>query len=93
MDDDDRTFIAMAGNTFGSAFALLRDMGFHLTHVLGQDGEPNGWMQAENDDCVLQAEDPVLLLGLAQLYAARGAKWRSTGAEVDDFLGFQAEAM
>lgn len=90
---DDRVFIAMAGNTFGSAFAVLKDMGFLVSHVMGADGQPNGWLQAENDDCVLQAEDPVLLLGLAQLFQARGQRWRSTGPEVDDFLGFQAEAL
>ena len=91
--DDDRVFIAMAGNTFGSAYAELKRMGFLVSHVLGNDGQPNGWLQAENDDCVLQAEDPVLLLGLVQLFVTRGPSWRSTGAEVDEFLGFQAEAM
>jgi hypothetical protein len=35
----------------------------------------------------------VLLLGLAQLVEKRGAGWRSTGLEVDEFLGFQAEVM
>jgi hypothetical protein len=50
-------------------------------------------MQAENHACVLQAADPVVLLGLVRLYESRGSAWKSTGAEVDEFLGFQAEAL
>jgi hypothetical protein len=90
---DDRIFIAMAGNTMGSAFAVLKSLGFRVTHVKGADGQPTGMIQAENLRCVLQAEDPVLLLGLAQLVEQRGTKWKSTGMEVDEFLGFQAEVM
>jgi len=90
---DDKIFIAMAGNTMGSAYAVLKTMGFRVTHVLSADGQSTGLIQAENGDCVLQAEDPVLLLGLAQLVERRGPRWRSTGAEVDEFLGFQAEAI
>jgi hypothetical protein len=90
---DDKIFIAMAGNTMGAAFAVLKSMGFRVTHVVDSEGKPLGMMQAENRHCVLQAEDPVLLLGLAQLVERRGTAWRSTGLEVDDFLGFQSEVI
>jgi hypothetical protein len=90
---EDKIFIAMAGNTMGSAFAVLKSMGFRVTHVVSSEGKPTGIIQAENRRCVLQAEDPVLLLGLAQLVEKRGAAWRSTGSEVDEFLGFQAEVI
>jgi hypothetical protein len=88
-----KTFIAMAGNTFAAAFAVLKSLGYTVTHVTGPDGQPNGLIQAENHSCVLQAPDPVVLLGLVRLYESRGAGWKSTGAEVDEFLGFQAEAL
>jgi hypothetical protein len=90
---EDKIFVAMAGNTMGAAFAVLKSMGFRVTHVVSSEGKPTGIMRAENRHCVLQAEDPVLLLGLAQLVEKRGAGWRSTGLEVDEFLGFQAEVM
>jgi hypothetical protein len=90
---EDKIFVAMAGNTMGSAFAVLKSMGFRVTHVVSSEGRPTGIIQAENRYCVLQAEDPVLLLGLAQLVEKRGSGWRSTGREVDDFLGFQAEVI
>jgi hypothetical protein len=88
-----KTFIALAGNTFGSAYAVLKHLGYSVTHVTGPDGQPNGLIQAENQACILQAPDPVLLLGLVRLYESRGTSWKATGAEVDDFLGFQAEAL
>ena len=90
---NDKIFVAMAGNTMGSAFAVLKSMGYRVTHVVNSEGQPTGIIQAENRHSVLQAEDPVLLLGLAHLVEVRGSAWRSTGMEVDEFLGFQAEVI
>jgi hypothetical protein len=85
--------VTNAGNTLAPSYALLRQLGFQVTHLRDANGEPTGWVRAENQYCVLTAEDPVLLLGLIKLIECRGAGWRPTGAEVDDFLGFQAEVV
>ncbi len=89
----DKLRVTNAGNTWAPSYTLLRQLGFQVTHVRDANGEPTGWVRAENQYCVLTAEDPVVLLGLLKLVESRGAAWRPTGAEVDDFLGFQAEVV
>lgn len=89
----DKLRVTNAGNTLAPSYALLRQLGFQVTHVKDANGQPTGWVRAENQYCVLTAEDPVALLGLVKLVEGRKGSWRPTGAEVDDFLGFQAEVV
>jgi hypothetical protein len=77
-----RTAITAAGNTLAPAVALLRNMGYSVS----RDRSGERFYRAENESCSLTAEDPLLLLGLAKLYEARGASWQPTDEEVSAFL-------
>lgn len=81
----DKLFVASAGNTLAPALAVLRSRGFHVS-ALKPTNAGERLFEAENDTCRLVAEDTVSLLGLATIVHQRGADWRPTDAEVDDFL-------
>jgi hypothetical protein len=43
-------------------------------------------LRAEREQEAFVAEDPLQLIGLVKLHELRGASWRPTEAEVEDFL-------
>jgi hypothetical protein len=77
-----RTTIATAGNTLAPALAVLHDMVYSVSREEGG----KQLYRAENEHCVLIAEDPLLLLGLATIYEARGASWQPSDEEVAALL-------
>ena len=72
----ERICVAAAATVSPAALAVLRDLGFSISHVDAH------LLQATKSGCRLLAEDPILLLGLAKLVEQRGAGWRPTDAEV-----------
>lgn len=80
--------ISSAGNTMAPALAVLRDLGFDVTRV---PGDP-ALLQADNEHCHLVAEDPLLLLGLATLFAHRGPIWAPSDEEVAAYLSLDGIA-
>jgi hypothetical protein len=91
MSDD--ISITSAGNTSAPAFALLKQLGFEVSHVRDASGRCTEWLQAKREGCVLRAEDPLALLGLAKLIECKGADWRSSQEEIDAFLDFASESV
>jgi|HubBroStandDraft_1064217.scaffolds.fasta_scaffold1069370_2 hypothetical protein len=85
--------ITIAGNTAAPAFALLKQLGYDVSHVHDPQGRCTEWLQAERDTCVLRAEDPLALLGLAKLVECKGAEWRSSQQEIDEYLDFASESV
>jgi hypothetical protein len=83
----ERITIATAGNTLAPALAVVRGMGYQVTREAGGDM----LYVAEIGVCILKAEDPLTLLGLAKLYEVRGRNWRPTDAEVSAFLALEGE--
>lgn len=83
----DRISISAAGNTLASALAVARSLGYEITR------EPTGLRRyrAVNSRCELFAEDPLLLLGLIQLFESRGASWHPSDAEVSAFLALEEQ--
>jgi hypothetical protein len=81
----ERTVIVSAGNTMAPALAVLQRMG---NSVSRESDEPRLY-RAENEHCVLIAEDALLLLGLAKLYEARGSSWQPTDEEVSALLAIE----
>ena len=78
--------LTAAGNVFAPALAVLRKLGFKVTLLAQASQSAEQLFQAERPGLRLRAEDPLLLLGLAKLIEARGADWKPTDAEVEDFL-------
>ena len=76
------TRILSAGNTLAPALAVLKELGF----VVSREGDGQAMYVARRKDCVLGAEDPLSLLGLAKLYEARGSAWQPSESEVSEFL-------
>ena len=85
MERSDITTIYAAGNTSAPALGVLRSLGFVVSR------EADGLYRAERKDCILGAEDPLALLGLAKLHEARGTSWRPTDAEVEAFLSMECQ--
>jgi hypothetical protein len=90
---NEKITITSAGNTAAPAFALLKQLGFEVTHVHDASGRCTEWLQAERDTCVLRAEDALALLGLAKLVECKGAEWRASQQEIDTFLDFASESV
>ena len=90
---NERIEITSAGNAAAPAFALLKQLGFQVTHVRDASGRCTEWLQAERHDCVLRAEDPLALLGLVKLLECKGGQWRSSQQEIDEFLDFASESV
>ena len=81
----ERTVIASAGNTMAPALAVLQSMGYSVS----RDATGPALYRAENQHCVLIAADPLLLLGLAQMYEIRGSSWQPTDEEVSALLALE----
>jgi hypothetical protein len=81
----ERTTIVSAGNTLAPALAVLRARGYAVT----RESTGDRLYRAENSRCVLLAEDPLQLLGLARLFEERGGQWAPTDAEVEAFLAME----
>lgn len=67
------------------ALAVLQSMGYSVS----REASGPRLYRAENEHCVLIAEDPLLLLGLAQVYEARGTSWQPTDEEVSALLAIE----
>ena len=82
----DQINLAAAGNVLAPALAVLRKLGFKVTLLVQGNQSAEQVFQAEKPGLRLRAEDPLLLLGLAKLVETRGADWKPTEEEVEDFL-------
>jgi hypothetical protein len=80
---DDRQRLATAGNVLVPAILTLEATGYVV--VREQPGEADLW-RAERPDRVLIAEDPVQLLGLAQILDIRGPGWLPRDEEIESTL-------
>jgi hypothetical protein len=80
--------IVAAGNTLAPALAELVSLGFFVSRVaMSAPGE--SFLRAEKSGIVLDASDPLELLGLAALAQRRGAEWAPSDVEVDALLKLQ----
>lgn len=77
-----KTRITPAGNVLPGALASLRQLGFTVSFTT------DGQWQADSARCVLVAEDPLMLLGLAKFHELRGDDWRPTDTELAEYLAF-----
>lgn len=66
--------LSEAANTWGPALELLRSQGFTLR--ISDEEAQTIWI-AERAEIRITASDPLTLLGLASLWSARGADWRT----------------
>ena len=82
-----RTKIAAAGNTSAPALAVLRQLGYTVT----REATGQRLFRAENQQCSLIAEDPLLLLGLAKLFEVRGGNWKPNDAEIAELLALDRD--
>jgi hypothetical protein len=77
--------IVAAGNTLAPALAELVSLGFSVSRVvISAPGE--SFLRAEKSGVVLDAGDPLELLGLAMLAERRGAEWAPSDVRVDALL-------
>jgi hypothetical protein len=75
-----------AGNTVVPAYPALRPRGYTVRlDERSTDGSEERWT-AEDSRCVLNAGDPVTLLGLAALVETRGDGWQASDEELDRFV-------
>ena len=78
--------ITDAGNTIVPAYLALRAKGYTVRlDERSTDGPEERWT-AEDSRCVLSADDPVTLLGLAALVETRGDRWQASDEEIDRFV-------
>lgn len=77
-----RMRLVAAGNTLAPALSVLLKLGYTVTR------EASGEQQyrAEDETCIVSADDPLTLLGLVKLYEMRGVDWQPTDEEVQRFL-------
>ncbi len=75
--------LAAAGNTMAPAWLLLRHKGYEV--VRETRGGSDTW-KAMSQGVELVAEDPLSLLGLAQLHEAHREEWRATDSHTSEFL-------
>jgi hypothetical protein len=80
--------IVAAGNTLAPALAELVSLGFSVSRIV-VSGPSEPFLRAEKLGLVLDASDPLELLGLATLAERRGAAWVPSDDEVDALLKLQ----
>ncbi|MFL6606029.1 MAG: hypothetical protein ACJ8R9_32530 [Steroidobacteraceae bacterium] len=80
--------IVAAGNTLAPALAELVSLGFSVSRI-AVSGPSEPFLRAEKLGLVLDASDPLELLGLAMLAERRGAAWVPSDDEVDALLKLQ----
>ena len=71
--------IAAAGNTEVPAYLVLAEKGFEVV----QDGQH--WT-ASRGELTLVGSSPLELLALLSIHDARGAEWKATDEEINDFV-------
>jgi len=81
------TRIASAGNVFPGALECLQRLGFIVSL------SRNRQWQATSAECVLIADDPLALLGLAKFYELRGNDWLPTDAEIEAYLALDDDTV
>ncbi|WP_170860495.1 hypothetical protein [Duganella sp. CF458] len=84
----ERIIVSAAGNTLAPALAVARALGYEVTRELTGLRR----YKAVNPRCELFAEDPLLLLGLIQLFESRGAFWHPSDAEISAFLALEEQS-
>jgi len=77
--------ISAAGNTEVPAYLVLKAKGYQITVTSIKGSHEQTW-SAENDNVCLSAEGPIELLGMVSMYEKRGADWRASDEEIDDFV-------
>jgi hypothetical protein len=76
--------IAAGANTMVPAYLTLLDKGYQVSRI--DVGEREETWQALKGDEEFFAEEPMSLLGLVALFESRGANWRATDDQIDEFL-------
>lgn len=76
--------IVAAGNTIVPAYLALLQKGYRVRRE--ETAGSTEWWRAEGPECILIAEDPETLLGLAAMYETRGPDWGASDAEIEAFL-------
>lgn len=72
-----------AGNTLIPAILLLEQHGFIIScTVVGKQS----MLLASRNELILQADDPLQLLGLLTLYQDTRATWQATDNEIEDVM-------
>lgn len=64
-----------AMNTHEPVLELLLQRGYELACEDGEQGDATTW-RAQNDSVIVRASSPLALLGLCDLWEARGPRWR-----------------
>jgi hypothetical protein len=77
--------IADAGNVRVPAYLTLLAKGYGV-RCEKQNGIAADTWYAENETVRLVAEDPLVLLGLAAMFEARGSDWKASDRQIEDFL-------
>jgi hypothetical protein len=75
--------ISAAGNTEVPAVLVLSHAGFEVSTNASHDDDQ--WI-ATKDDLTLIAASPLELLGLLMMRKERGADWKASDDEIEDFL-------
>ena len=71
--------IAGAGNVVVPAYLTLQQRGYKVWRE-------SGTWYAESESAKLSFEDPVTLLALAGVAETRGAEWKASDEQIQDFL-------
>lgn len=76
-----------AMNTYEPILELLLQRGYALAREETEQGDATTW-RAQNDSVIVRASTPLALLGLCDLWEARGPHWRepSGSASIYDRL-------
>jgi hypothetical protein len=72
--------IGVAGNVVVPIFLTLKQRGYSVVRTADND-----W-RATSAECELIGQDPVELLALAAMFETRGADWKASDGEIEDFL-------
>ena len=69
--------IAAAGNAVVPAILVLESRSYNIST------SADGYWHAEKDGCIFTAESPLELLGLTEMYVARGSNWKAIDIDID----------
>ena len=76
--------ITIAGNVEVPAFLALQQLGFQLERRVHAN-EQEFWI-ATKSDISFSATSTLELLGLCLMRSTRGAEWKASNEEIDDYL-------
>ena len=83
---NDKIKISAAGNVEIPAYLTLIDKGYKVKWEKNPDNPENEIWYAEKNGNEFNAEGPIELLGVVSMFEARGADWKATDKQVEEFL-------